>query len=798
MEMKAVNMLMIVMALSAAAFAQATGSVSGTVMIDGKPVQGAEVTAGVGRVFTNGKDSTTDANGRFEITGLQPGNYTIWARANRRDDRPGRGYYEAERIVEVGSGPLEAVDLVLLETDITSSIRIAETVTIAADFGQPVDEISKTVNVISGQEMRDRADISLADSLRTIPGFRVQQLGGFGRTATIKTRGLRNQDTAVLLDGIRLRDASAITGDASPFLSDLTLTSVSRVEVLRGSGSSLYGTNAIGGTVDLITPDPSPGMHGQISGAIGGLGLGRFRGNLSDGTDDRKFGYNAAISRTAYTKGIDGFDNAHNTNFQGKVNFRPWSTANFSARFFISDAFVRLNVNPDTLLSDPLPPTSAIISARPGVNFVPDENDPDAVQRSKFFNGQIVFTQSFADDVVFQSYYSGLRTSRVNTDGILGPGFQSEYTSKFDGTIHTANAHIDWLRNVNRLTAGYEFEREKFGNDGFTPNPSDAFETRARQSSNTFFVQNLLSLFENKLQLAGGFRGQWFSLERPTFSSPNYPTRFDQTVDPPAAYTGDASVSYLFSRTNTKLRAHVGNGYRVPSLYERFGAFFFLGSFFGAGNPLLKPERSVGIDGGVEQRLMKERLKLTATYFYTEIKDEITHAPTDIVGGEAYFNLDKHFSRGAEVSAEIKVTPSTNVFASYTFTNSDNRNFVRTLVLPPFGPTSIDKRSFGIPAGQLSLVATQHIGRFWVNGDLIVTSSYLAPVFSNQNFSTYTYRFEGNRRLDLTAGYTFSLRNDRYSLRLFGTVENVLDHDYYENGFRTAQRNARIGLNFGF
>src|SRR5213075_3449667 len=104
-----------------------------------------------------------------------------------------------------------------------------------------------------GQQMRERADFALIESLRTIPGFRVAQSGGFGRVATIKTRGLRNQDTALLIDGIRFRDPTAITGDASPFVSDFTLTSVDRIEVLRGSGSSLYGTNAIGGVVDFQT-----------------------------------------------------------------------------------------------------------------------------------------------------------------------------------------------------------------------------------------------------------------------------------------------------------------------------------------------------------------------------------------------------------------------------------------------------------------------------------------------------------------------------------------------------------------
>ena len=142
----------------------------------------------------------------------------------------------------------------------TPSIR--EEVTVSAGESQTIEQVSKTVDTISGQEMRDRADFSLIESLRTIPGFRVAQSGGFGKLATIKTRGLRNWDTALLLDGIRFRDVTGITGDATAFLSDFTLTSVSKVEVLRGSGSSLYGTNAIGGTIDFQTPEAKSGTHG--------------------------------------------------------------------------------------------------------------------------------------------------------------------------------------------------------------------------------------------------------------------------------------------------------------------------------------------------------------------------------------------------------------------------------------------------------------------------------------------------------------------------------------------------------
>ena len=678
------------------------------------------------------------------------------------------------------------------------TIREEVTVNISADTNQTIDEVSKTVNVIEAKELRDRADFSLVESLRIIPGFRVQQLGGFGRTANIKTRGLRNQDTAILLDGIRFRDASAITGDASSFLSDFTLTSVSRIEVLRGSGSSLYGTNAIGGTIDFQTPKPTSGFHGQISGALGGLGLKRFRGNISDGTKDGKFGFNLGVSRTAYTEGIDKQDNAHNTNFQSRIEYNPFAKTNISARFFVSDAFVRLNSSPDTFGT--LPATNAtIINANQGANFVFDANDADNSQKSKFFNGQIVLTQIINSKLIFQGYYSGLKTSRKNTNGVLGVGFQSASTSLFDGTIQTASGLLNWTPvSNNQVKIGYEYEWEKYGNDGFTPNSGNDFSTRAYQTSNTFYAQDLLSLFNNKLQIAGAFRAQLFNLKTPKFSRTNAPYSNLNLESPATSYTFDGAASYFFEKSGTKIRAHVGNGYRVPSLYERFGTFFssFSGGFVALGDPNLKPEKTIAFDGGIEQNLFGNRARLTATYFYTKLIDTIGFGnvvpnigtTTRPFGG--YLNTKGGIARGGEFSGQIQATSSTSLFASYTYTNSDQRT--------PQVSGNRNIKTLGIPDHQFTLVVTQNIKRLTLNFDFLATSSYLAPIFSNSVFRTYVYRFNGNRKGDFTASYTFPFNNEKLNLRLFGTIENLFDYEYFENGFRTFGRTGRGGLALSF
>ena len=343
--MKIAFLLVSILCLASVAFSQ-QATIKGKVTSFGIPVSGVTVSA----ASKDGAEYSdiTDLRGEYNILVASPGEYSLIVKKDNVQ------FY-------IGTTTAVRVDgnrSTTLHIDLPG---ISEVVNVAAGEAQRVEQVSKTVNVIDGQEMRERADFALVESLRTVPGFRVQQLGGFGRTANIKTRGLRNQDTAVLIDGIRFRDPAAITGDASSFLSDFTLTSVSKIEVLRGSGSSLYGTNAIGGTLDFQTPTAKSGTHGQIGGAFGGLGLGRFRGLISHGLDNGKFGIGGGFSRTVYTKGIDGQDDAHNTNFQTRVDSNPLAKTNISGRIFFSDAKVRLNVGPDT--RGTLPASNATIRA---------------------------------------------------------------------------------------------------------------------------------------------------------------------------------------------------------------------------------------------------------------------------------------------------------------------------------------------------------------------------------------------------------------------------------------------------
>ncbi len=770
--MKFTFILVFISLFSTSILAQNSADVSGQLKDAGKVISRKKIKL-VSQTQTF--ETTTDGSGNYTFTNIPDGNYLLVYGAKKARVR-----------IEKGS---------------VSISPLAEVVVVSSGATQPISEVSKTVDVIEPREMRERADFALVESLRTIPGFRVSQLGGFGRLAGVKTRGLRNQDTAVLIDGVRFRDAASPQGDASAFLSDITLTSVRRVEVLRGSGSSVYGSNAIGGVIDFHTAKPRKGFHGQLSGVYGGLGLKRVRGNVSDGSDDGKIGFNLGISRSLYSKGIDGDDRATNANIQSRVEYNPFARTNLSGRIFVADGFVSLNTSPDTIGA--LPPVNQIIDANQGVNFSFDANDPDNFQKSQFFSGQIALTQIINSKTVLNAHYQGLRTSRKTENGGLGPGFQpfgGTQRNFYGGEVHTFATKLNWTPNsIHFVTFGYEREFEKLANDGSGPTASGEFFTRVNQTSNSFFAQDVLSFLERKLQFAGGFRVQTFSLDSPVFSAANAPYSNLSLDSPPASYTFDGAASYYFTSSKTKFRAHIGNGYRAPSLYERFGTFYssFSQSFTAIGDPNLKPEKSIAFDGGIDQSFAGNRINLSATYFYTKLIDTIDYANVvPAIGTTArpfggYLQSQGGIARGLEFSGDVKATDSTEVFASYTFTNSDQRS-------PQVVGSGIIE-TLGSAKHQFTVVATQRFfDKLAINFDFVATSDYLAPIFSNAIFSPRIYRFRGQRRADLTGRYDLPIYNEKAKIVILGTIENLFDDEYYENGFRTIGRTGRFGLGVSF
>ncbi|HYE16553.1 MAG TPA: TonB-dependent receptor [Pyrinomonadaceae bacterium] len=809
---------------AAAAFAPALaqqaqppgGTISGRVTdARGAVVAGARV-----KVYARGRaqefrlSTATDASGAYRFDGLASGAYIVEAEAE--------GFApSAAREVSLAVRGSETLDVQLEVAGVSTEVVVT-----ASDAPQTVDEVSKAVTVVGRRELEERDEATLADALRTVPGLGVQQLGGPGSFTSVRARGLRSQDTALLIDGVRFRDPTAVRGDASGFLGDFVPTNASRVEVLRGSGSSLYGTNAIGGVVNVVTDEGGGPFRGQLFAEGGGLGFARARAQLSGSAGEAdRLAFSAAVSHLNVARGVDRDDAARITSAQGRAVLRLAPTATLSARIYASDAFAQLNENPFVVGTLP---ASGIVEARPiseaelrrfesgvalgsldaaSATFVPGANDPDNSRAGRFFSGAFTFAQRPVEGFGYALTYHALVTRNRFSEGPAGAGdpldffnfFEPLGTTRndFDGALHTVNARTDFrLGRHNLVTAGYEFEREGYRNNSFGVTAAGNSSVEITEHSHAFFVQDQLRFFGERLQLSAAFRAQLFSLDAPRFTpTAGAPYAGVAFASPPTAYTGDGSAAYLFRSTGTKLRAHAGNGYRKPSVFERFGTFFssFTGTFGALGDPRLAPDRSVAFDAGLDQSLAGGRVRLSATYFYTRLQEvvDFSNFIADDPFGRAfggYVNTGGGLARGAELSASAAATRTTDLFASYTYTNSDQRVAQVEGLL----------RAFGVPDHQLTLVVTQRFGRrVALNFDFVATGDYLAPIFDNSTFRNRAYRFRGLRRGDLTAAYTLPLAGSR-SLRLFGKVENLFDREHFESGFRTPGASARAGAALNF
>jgi len=750
----------------------------------------------------------TDGTGKCRFEQLAPGEYLIEAEA--------AGFARSTtQVLRIERNASSNLDISLPLAGVNEQVIVT-----AQGTAQPVDEVSKAVSVVDQQEIDERDEAAISEALRIVPGLRVQQLGGPGSFTSIKTRGLRNEDTAVLIDGLRFRDAASTQGDASGFLEDLIVTDVSRVEVLRGSGSSLYGSNAIGGVINLVTDEGGGPFHGNLLAEGGQLGMFRGRAQVAGGTRTNSIVYSAGFSHLNVTRGIDGQDEARNTSGQGRVLFSLTPTTTLSGRIYAANSRLQLNNGPEGIGN--LPPTG-IIEAIPlpltelrryearvptsqlnvgAATYIPAANDPDNLRMANFFSGALIFSQRPTETFGYTFSYQGLATNRTGLNGPLGVGFQpfgGSERSDFDARVHTLSARFDVRAGrANFITGGYEFESENFKNPSFQPNPADNSNVDVTQTSHTLFVQDQLRFMNDRLQISGAFRTQIFRLQQPVFtpaaSSPYTGFTFRS---PPTAYTGDGSVAYVLRSSGTKLRAHVGNGYRAPSLFERFGTFF--SSFFGYsvfGDPRLRPDRSIAIDAGIDQTLYKNRLRASATYFYTRLQEVVIfdfsgaiNPATDPFGRfGGYRNTNGGIARGVELSMTVTPTRALNFSAAYTYTKSLQRTAQVQGVL----------RSLVIPDHQFSLVVTQRFGRrVLVNLDLAASSDYLAPIFDPNTFASRAYRFHGLAKADLGGSYTLPLNESR-SLRFFGYVDNLFDGEYFESGFRTPGRTGRAGASLSF
>jgi len=563
----------------------------------------------------------------------------------------------------------------------------------ATRIATPIDQVASSITVIDAADIDARQQRSLPDVLRDVPGLNLVQAGGEGGQASIFMRGSNSNHTKVLVDGIEDSDPSKPNGayDFGKFNS----ADIARVEVLRGPQSGLYGSDAIGGVINVITKSGNGPLTASVTAEGGSFDTFNQSATVS-GSEDA-FHYRASL------------------------------------------AHLHAGATPVTPL-DLLPPgqkrnddffDNVTASAKLGYDLS-DRLDLGLVGR--YSNSLSKVTGDAFDPATFASFPSPLQT-RIDTlsynaratahlvlgsiDQTVGLGYSSTVTSDMDpdnGPIPSSGDRIklDWQGQIaiadgQTVVLGAETTRDAIHvplSAGITTNAGYG----ELQSSFPDLIDGVD--FHNSISIRHD-------------SNSRFGDRTTWHVAPVLAITG----------TDTRLHASYGSGFKAPSLvqlFEDFPAFFFFA------NPNLKPETSTGYDVGADWTPF-DGFTAGATWFRNDIRNLIA---TDPVTFSTDINIGKARTQGVELFAAWAATQTLNLRADYTYTDAID------------GTTGLEL--LRRPRNKASLNAAW---RFLPQAGLDATLLYVGPwIDGSRDFSVPRLKTDGYVTMDLAAHYDLDAR----------------------------------------
>ena len=526
-------------------------------------------------------------------------------------------------------------------------VETREIVVSATKTELPVKEVTSAVEIITGEQMQQRRLKTVAEALRLAQGLAVFQSGGPGTAVDVRMRGGTPEQTLVLVDGAIVNSATLGTYN----FANLTADNIERIEILRGNQSMLWGSDAMGGVINITTkrgrdtPNVSGFFeYGSFNTIREGAGLHGKKGPVDFSGMLTRWD-TASFSAINYRRGATERDGFHN--WQGSVrlgvNLPRDGRLEFSFRWL--DGITNLDgfaFNPATF-----------------------QFDPADILGAKTQSKQYVYAGSYTQAIT--GWWSQKLTMARATDTIVtrsGTVERNVVTGieavpfPLDSEIATRSNRIEWQHNFQLgkpllLTAGYQF-REQLGENQDLETGTTTIPTKII-SSNAGFAEAQLNLWDRVLGTAGIRQDQYNVFE--------------------SATTYRVTGGYLHKETGTKLRGSYATGFRAPTINQLFFPDF--------GNPNLKPEKSQGWDVAVDQSLLGGRLTLSAGYFWTRYRDLILSV-FDPVGcnftlfGFCAQNIGLSRAEGVEVSGKLNLVrdqlwiKSLDVQVQYTYTSTDN------------------------------------------------------------------------------------------------------------------------------
>lgn len=613
-----------------------------------------------------------------------------------------------------------------------------------------IQRSGSAITVIRSEEIEKSAPGTVADLLRAEPGLSVVQNGGAGQLSNIQLRGAESRHTLVLIDGIRVNDASAGAGEFD--FNNLALAQVERIEILRGPQSAVYGSDAIGGVINIITrkgrgaPAVSLTVEGGSYGTVG------TRASISGGTQDlsyavgvlgvRSLGFSAYGSRIPRLAQFGPFDKDGYDRLAGNARF-SWRVAEgveLEAGIYAG----RTHAGYDAAFA--------------GSGYLPDT---PSRTRAELLNGYLrAIIDPSGGLLRHQITLFGNQTDRRINDvqrynfgfGLTREDNRYDYRGQRYGADYLGLAR---LGSFGTLSFGGGIEREALRSASYPGQNSFNAVERARYQRDAYnlFVLHQMTLGDRiDVSLAG---------------------RLDKVEQIKAFVTGRATVAYRITETGTKLRASLGTGAKAPSLYQQF-------SIYGparVGDPALKSEESTGVDAGLDQEFLSGRLNLSVTAFHNRIRNLIDFDFRRGVLGQfgpvgQYVNVARARTQGLEVAADAVLVPGfLTTRASYTYLDAIDETTKLKLARRP------------THQGKLSIVLTP-VPNLSIEPTLFLVGERYSSRNERQKLAPYA-------RLDTRVSYRI---ND--NLNVYLRAENLTNARYEEvKDYGTTGRAFYAGLN---
>jgi vitamin B12 transporter len=484
-------------------------------------------------------------------------------------------------------------------------------VVVASGVEQHADQVGRSITLIDRAEIEQRQTVALSDLLATTPGVTVVRNGGLGTATALSIRGAQSDQTLVLIDGIRVADPSSTSG-AYNFAS-LLAGSVERVEVLRGPNSVIWGSQAIGGVVNVTTLQGAQGLHVRANAEGGSFGT--FNGNaaIAGGNDRITAGLTAGylttdgISAAANGKEADGYRQVGVT---GNVEVKLVEGLSLDLRGYYADSKVDLDGY-----------------APPTYDFG-DTNEFAKTQELYGYAGlkNALFGGKLRNRIGFT--LSDIHRDGYNDDSSIAyryRGRAERYTYQGDAT----------LAQQLRLVFGAEHEQSRIRYD-------EGFGSVGRYSVGitSFYGQAIVTPIA-PVTLTGGVRHD----DHDTFGG---------------HWTWNADLA-VRATADTLLHASYGEGFKAPTLYQLYSAYGFRG---------LQPETAKSYEAGVRQMLAGGKVALGVTWFHRDADNQIDYN----FDTSTYYNLNKTRAEGFELEGMLQPVKALTVRANFTHVTSENRS----------------------------------------------------------------------------------------------------------------------------